>query len=60
MSLRRRVRADVPVGLFLSGGTDSVLTAAIVAKDLGLNLKAFTVSYPDGQDESQAAARIAV
>ena len=59
VSLRRRVRADVPVGLFLSGGTDSVLTAAIVTKDLGLDLQAFTVSYPDGQDESQAAARIA-
>ena len=58
-SLKRRVRADVPVGLFLSSGVDSSLIAAMVAKDLKLDLQTFTVSFPDGVDESAAASEIA-
>ncbi len=59
VSLKRRVRADVPVGLFLSSGVDSSLVAVMVAKDLKRDLGAFTVSFPDGADESEAARRIA-
>ncbi len=59
VSLRRRMRADVPIGLFLSSGVDSSLVAAMVAKDLKLDLHAFTVSFPDGVDESVAAKGIA-
>jgi asparagine synthase (glutamine-hydrolysing) len=59
VSLRRRVRSDVPLGLFLSAGVDSATVAAMVAKDLKLGLEAFTVSFPDAADESAGAARIA-
>lgn len=58
-SLRHRLRADVPLGLFLSAGVDSSLIAALAVKDLGLDLTALTVSFPDGVDEADAAARIA-
>jgi len=58
-SLTRRVRSDVSLGLFLSGGVDSALIAAILAKDLDCDITAYTVAFPDGVDESKAARRIA-
>ena len=58
-ALRRRVRADVPLGLFLSAGVDSATVAAIVAKELKLEIEALTVSFPDAADESAGAARLA-
>ncbi len=58
-SLERRLRADVPIGLFLSGGVDSALVAALASKELGRSLETYTVSFPDGTDESQTAAIIA-
>lgn len=57
-SLRRRVRADVPIGMFLSAGTDSVLLAALAAKELGIRLDCYTVSFSDGADESEWAVAI--
>ncbi len=54
-----RLDADVPLGLFLSGGLDSALIAAI-AKQHRPDIKAFTVRMPDPRlDESKAAAETA-
>jgi len=39
--------SDVPVGLFLSGGTDSSLVAALVARQ-GTPLQAFTIGFTEG------------
>lgn len=58
-SLRRRLRSDVPLGLFLSGGVDSALVAALATKRLGAELSTYTVSFPDGADESLSAQKIA-
>lgn len=58
-SLERRVLADVPVGVFLSSGTDSALVTALVKRELGRDLLALTVAFPDGVDESADAAAIA-
>jgi len=58
-SIERRLRADVPIGLFLSSGVDSALIAAICVKDLKQDLQTFTVTFPDGLDEAEPAARIA-
>lgn len=58
-SLQRRIHADVPLGLFLSSGVDSALIAALAACRLKVDLKALTVAFPDGRDESEAASAIA-
>ncbi|MFI4893060.1 MAG: asparagine synthase (glutamine-hydrolyzing) [Phycisphaerales bacterium JB058] len=50
-----RLEADVPLGVFLSGGIDSGLIAAI-AKEQRPDIKTFTVRMPDARiDESEAA-----
>lgn len=59
VSLRRRLRSDVPIGLFLSSGVDSSLIAALCARELQTSLSTYTVSFPDGADEAPAAGRIA-
>ncbi len=54
-----RLEADVPLGVFLSGGLDSALIAAIAHRERP-DLKAFTVRMPDpAYDESAAAAETA-
>lgn len=54
-----RLVSDVPVGLFLSGGVDSSLVAAIVKKELSKNLETFTIGNTDKNfDESFFAKEI--
>ena len=59
-AVKIRLRADVPVGCFLSGGIDSGLLAAISSNEMGKSLKTFTVSFQDGSfDESSLADLVA-
>jgi asparagine synthase (glutamine-hydrolysing) len=58
-SIKSRLVADVPVGVFLSGGIDSALIAAITA-DYAPGISAYTIKMPgDGYDETPIAARVA-
>jgi asparagine synthase (glutamine-hydrolysing) len=59
-SVDRHRIADVPVGVFLSGGIDSPLITSIARQQVGHQLKAFTISIPGwAQDEAQDASRYA-
>lgn len=44
-SVRAHLVADVEIGMFLSGGIDSSVIAAVVAKATGGSVTAFTVGY---------------
>ncbi|MGR3302796.1 MAG: asparagine synthase (glutamine-hydrolyzing), partial [Candidatus Scalindua sp.] len=58
-SFKYRMIADVPVGVFLSGGIDSSLVAAILAKE-GYKLKTFTIGfYEKKYNEAEYAKEIA-
>jgi asparagine synthase (glutamine-hydrolysing) len=59
-ALERHLVADVPVGVFLSGGIDSPLVAAEAAKRSPRKLQAFTIGVEDSNlDETAAASRYA-
>lgn len=47
-AVKRRLMADVPVGVFLSGGIDSSAVAALAAKHLpGGRLRTFSIGFTD-------------
>ena len=54
-----RMIADVPVGVFLSGGYDSTLVSSLLQTSMTRKLKTFTIGFPDGVDESEQAGQIA-
>jgi len=56
-SVRSRLIADVPLGVFLSGGVDSTLIAAIAARESSGPIKTFTVGYDVGDVNETEAAR---
>ncbi|WP_089727635.1 asparagine synthase (glutamine-hydrolyzing) [Candidatus Thiosymbion oneisti] len=60
-AMREHMRSDVPIGLFLSGGVDSAVLAAML-HELGAGpVRSFSVGFRDTTmaDELDAAARIA-
>ncbi|ORX88594.1 asparagine synthetase [Basidiobolus meristosporus CBS 931.73] len=65
-AVRQRLRSDVPVGVYLSGGIDSSCIAGIAIKilrerDPNARIRAFTISFPEGNhlDEGPVAERTA-
>lgn len=48
-AVRRRMVSDVPVGLFLSGGVDSSLIAALTRKISGPSLRSYTVTFKQNE-----------
>ena len=59
-AFKLRMIADVPVGVFLSGGVDSSVLAAILQKHGGQQIKTFTIGFDLPEfDESPFAADVA-
>ena len=55
-----RMVADVPVGVFLSGGYDSACVTSLLQKDRTEKLKTFTIAVPDiGLNEAPYAKDVA-
>ncbi|MGZ5084965.1 MAG: asparagine synthase (glutamine-hydrolyzing), partial [Usitatibacter sp.] len=57
---RYRMVSDVPVGIFLSGGVDSSLVAALLQRYGGGEVRTFTIGFDDPRyDESAHARKVA-
>jgi asparagine synthase (glutamine-hydrolysing) len=52
LAVRRRMVADVPVGVLLSGGLDSSLVVALLAEEGQVGLKTFSVGFHAAAGES--------
>jgi len=44
---RIRLRADVPVGAYLSGGLDSSILTGLVSREIGRRLRTFSIGFED-------------
>ena len=59
-AVKKRLFADVPVGVFLSGGVDSSLVAALATETSTSKVKTFSVKFNEkGFDESVYAQKVA-
>jgi asparagine synthase (glutamine-hydrolysing) len=59
-AVKRQMIADVPIGAFLSGGIDSSLLVAMMARHSGKPVRTFSVAFAEGGvDESSIADLVA-
>jgi asparagine synthase (glutamine-hydrolysing) len=59
-AVRRQLVADVPVGIFLSGGIDSSSVAALAQRQLRQPVRTFSIAFEDPAfDESSYARQVA-
>ena len=52
-----QLRADVPVGTYLSGGLDSSIVSALTAQRMGERLRTFSLTFEDAEFDERAHQR---
>ena len=57
-AVRRRLLADVPLGALLSGGIDSSVVVAAMARESSGAVKTFCVGFPDARYDERRYARL--
>ncbi|TWB56442.1 asparagine synthase (glutamine-hydrolyzing) [Nitrospirillum viridazoti] len=55
-AVRRRMVSDVPLGVFLSGGIDSALVAALMQGQSATPIRSFTIGFDQAEFDESAAA----
>ncbi len=58
-STEKRLVSDVPLGAFLSGGVDSTLVTALMAKSAASRVKTFSISFPGTSHDESRWSRMA-
>ena len=56
-AVEKRLESDVPLGAFLSGGVDSSLVVAVMAKDFGRRVDTFSIGFDDPEATEHLLAR---
>ncbi|MCC6849947.1 MAG: asparagine synthase (glutamine-hydrolyzing) [Deltaproteobacteria bacterium] len=56
-AVRRRLRSDVPLGAFLSGGVDSGLVVSCMAESAGRTVRTFSMGTADAAHDERGHAR---
>jgi len=55
-AVRKRLKSDVPLGAFLSGGLDSTVIATLMAQEAGEGVRTFSVGFDDPSYDETAFA----
>jgi asparagine synthase (glutamine-hydrolysing) len=58
-SVRLRLMSDVPLGMYLSGGVDSAVILALMAREQGQPVRTFSIGFGLPLDETEIAAGLA-
>jgi asparagine synthase (glutamine-hydrolysing) len=56
-SIRRRIRSDVPIGAFLSGGIDTSTVCALLRRKLNMPLSTYSLGFKDSDESEHLTAR---
>ncbi len=58
-AVRLRLRSDVPLGAFLSGGIDSTIIAALMQRESGRPIETFSIGFEHAEYDERSYARLA-